>query len=154
MKPDSELRLDVIAQLQCNHHIESDAIGVIVKDGVVTLTGMVETYAEKISAERAALEVSGVRAVTDRMVVRLPGRRRDVGEGEAPIRRDIRRRIAGALQRHANVEAANIRVSVDDGTVTLEGSIDAACEREAVTEAVRATSGVSEVVDNLVVASS
>ncbi|HET7133912.1 MAG TPA: BON domain-containing protein [Gammaproteobacteria bacterium] len=162
MKPDSELRLEVIAELQCNHHIESDDIGVIVQDGVVTLTGMVETYAEKVSAERAALRVSGVRAVEDLILVRLPcrmGRADQVipdegipDEVRAQTRRDIERQITGALRRHANVEAANIRVSINDGTVTLEGSIDARCEREAVTEAVRAASGVREVVDKLVVA--
>jgi osmotically-inducible protein OsmY len=74
MKTDSDLRLEVIFELGCDYHIDSGEIGVTVKDGVVTLTGAVETYAEKVSAERAAMGVSGVRAVTDKIVVRLPSR--------------------------------------------------------------------------------
>ena len=220
MKTDSELRLDVIAELQWDSRIKSNEIGVIVKDGAVTLTGMVETYAEKVAAERAAMCVRGVRAVAEDIVVRLPSRMRSTDEGlaeqiarllswnttlrdtnvqaevrggrvtlsgevesfhqreaaaaaveplegvisivnriavqapvKAPSPRDIQRQIMGALHRHANVEASKIRVSVDDGNVTLEGSIDAPCEREAVEAAVRGTPGVRDVVDNLVVAS-
>ncbi|HET8696387.1 MAG TPA: BON domain-containing protein [Gammaproteobacteria bacterium] len=219
MRTDTELRLDVIAELQWDSRINSNEIGVIVKDAAVTLTGMVETYAEKLAAERAAMRVRGVRAVADNIEVRLPSRMRATDEGlaeeiarilrwtatlrdtsvqaevrggrvtlsgevesfhqretavaavtplegvvsvvncitvrppaKAPSARDIQREIMGALHRHASVEASNIRVSVDDGRVTLEGRIDAHCEREAVREAARATAGVKEVVDKLVVA--
>lgn len=220
MKSDSELRLDVIAELQWDSRIKGNEIGVIVKDGAVTLTGMVESYAEKIAAERAALRVRGVRAVAEDILVRLPSRMQTTDEGvaeqiarslrwnatlrdtnvqaevrqgkvtlsgqvesfyqresaaavveplegvvalvnhivvqppaKAPSTRDIQRQIMGALHRHATVEASKIRVSVDDGKVTLEGSIDAHCEREAVTAAVRGTLGVKDLVDKLIVAS-
>ena len=62
-------------------------------------------------------------------------------------------RSMGALHRHATVEASKVRVSVEDGKVTIEGSLDAHSGREAVRAAVRATPGVRDVVDKLVVAS-
>jgi osmotically-inducible protein OsmY len=63
MKSDEQLRTDVMSELQWNPRIRSRQIGVIVKDGAVTLTGMVETLADRRAAELAAKSVKGVRAV-------------------------------------------------------------------------------------------
>ena len=83
MKTNTELRQDVITELEWNSLIHND-IGVVAKDGAVTLTGVVETFAEKVAAERAVMRVGGVRAVADCLVVRLPDR------GPAPDERTAR----------------------------------------------------------------
>jgi osmotically-inducible protein OsmY len=215
MKTDDELRADVIAELKWNPRIKSNRIGVIVKDGAVTLTGMVETYIEKMDAERAAKRVEGVRAVAEDIEVKLPTQIRKTDEGIAEqaarmltwnstlrntnvlaevrdgrvvltgevdwlyqketaakriselegvtgvsnqitIRarksadpRDVKRQIMGALHRHANLEASKIEISVADGKVTLEGTVDAYHDRDLIEEAARGTEGVRAVVDNL-----
>ena len=73
MKTDVELRDDVQEELKWTPGLNSTAIGVWVKDGVVMLTGYVDSWAEKQSAERAAKRVSGVKAVAEEIEVRLPG---------------------------------------------------------------------------------
>ena len=63
MKTDSQLQQDVSAELDWEPSVHAARIGVEVKDGVVTLAGQVDSYAEKWNAERAAQRVSGVRAL-------------------------------------------------------------------------------------------
>ncbi len=215
MKTDEELRADVIAELRWNPRVKSNEIGVIVKDGAVTLTGMVETFVAKMHAERAAKRVQGVRAVAEDIEVKLPTQIKRTDEGiaeqaarmltwnstlrstnvQAEVRngrviltgevdwlyqketaakrvaelegvtgvfnqitirarksadpRDVKRQIMGALHRHANLEGSKVEISVVDGNVTLEGTVDAYHERDLIEEAVRGTEGVRAVVDNL-----
>jgi osmotically-inducible protein OsmY len=74
MKPDAEVRGDVIRQLQWDAQVpDPDAIGVAVKDGAVTLTGHVTKYAQKLAVARAAERVHGVKAVANELTVHLPG---------------------------------------------------------------------------------
>src|SRR5690242_21270451 len=78
MKPDAEIRDDVINELHWDPQVtDPAAIGVAVKDGAVTLTGRVPSYAEKLAAARAAERVYGVKAVANDLQVRLPGGPRD-----------------------------------------------------------------------------
>lgn len=218
MRTDEQLQTDVLAELKWDPRIQSNEIGVTAKDGAVTLTGTVETYSEKLAAERAAKRVKGVRAIAENIEVRLPTQMRTTDEGIAertahilkwnstlrdtdiqaevnngyvtltgevdwsyqkqvaasrieelqgvagifnqvtvrqkadPVgARDVEKQITSALHRHANVEASKVRVSVADGKVTLDGVIDAYHERELIEDAVWATAGVKQVVDNLTV---
>jgi osmotically-inducible protein OsmY len=73
MKTDAELQQDVMNELKWEPTIKAAEIGVGVKDGVVTLSGYVDSYVKKWTAERAAARVSGVRAVAEGIQVRLPG---------------------------------------------------------------------------------
>jgi osmotically-inducible protein OsmY len=111
-----------------------------VDDGRVTLTGEVDfLYQKALAAERVA-ELAGVAAVANQIKIR---ERRAIDE------LDVNRQIMAALHRHANVEASAIHVSIADGEVKLEGTVGAYRERELVVEAVRATAGVRNIVDNL-----
>jgi osmotically-inducible protein OsmY len=72
MKTNQQLQLDVIDELSWEPSVEASDIGVVTKDGVVTLTGHVRTYAEKVAAEKAAERVEGVHAVANEVEVRIP----------------------------------------------------------------------------------
>jgi osmotically-inducible protein OsmY len=72
MKSDQELQADVLAELKWDPRVHGNEIGVIAKDGAVTLTGAVQSYAEKLAAESAAKRVKGVRAIAEDLEVKLP----------------------------------------------------------------------------------
>src|ERR1044071_9649186 len=73
MRSDSELRADVDSELAWNPSVRNEDIAVAVKDGVVTLAGTVDTYAQLYAAERAIEHVRGARAIVNDLVVKLPG---------------------------------------------------------------------------------
>jgi osmotically-inducible protein OsmY len=218
MKTDQELRTDILVELERDPRVRSTEIGVIVKNGAVTLTGVVGDFAEKVAAERAVKRLKGVRAIAEEIEVRRPAEVRLTDDGiaeriaeiltssspfrdadiQAEVRgghvtlsgevdhlyqkqaaaervaelegvtgifngirvretlggaraRDIEREIVGALQRHASLEASKVRVSVANGKVTLDGTVDALHERDLIEDAVRHTVGVTDVVDNIAV---
>ena len=92
-------------------------IGVSVKDGIVTLTGHVSSYAEKYAAERAAKRVYGVKAVVNEIDVKLPGSSQRTDE-------DIAAAAVNALRSNLAVPADKIKVTVSKGWVTLEGEVE------------------------------
>jgi osmotically-inducible protein OsmY len=111
-----------------------------VDDGRVTLTGEVDfLYQKALVAERVA-ELEGVSAVSSHITIR---------ERHAVDEEEIKRQIMGALHRHAHIEASGIQISITDGEVQLAGIVGAYREHDLVIEAVRATAGVRDIVDNL-----
>ena len=73
MTGDTELQRNIMAELRWDPSINAAAIGVAVKDGIVTLTGNVDTYAQKVAAERTVQRVAGVYAIADELEVRIAG---------------------------------------------------------------------------------
>ena len=144
MKTDRELQQDVTAELSWEPIVEAANIGVTVKDGVVTLTGHVSSYAEKWAAENAAKRVAGVRAVANEIEVKLPGESRRTDE-------DIARDVLNALQTRASVPDERITVTVSNGWVTLEGSVEWHYQKDAAEEAVRGLNGVTGVTNRITV---
>jgi len=117
MKTDTELQQDVMNELKCETTIRAGEIGVVVKDGVVTLSGYVDSYVKKLVAERAAARVFGVRAVAEEIQVRLPGSLQRSDE-------DIAEMVANVLEWNVLVPHDRVKVQVQDGLVTLSGEID------------------------------
>jgi osmotically-inducible protein OsmY len=111
-----------------------------VDDGRVTLTGEVDFLYQKALAGERVAELGGVAAVSNQIRIR---QRHAIDEQE------VKRQIMAALHRHASIEASGIQVVIADGEVKLEGTVGAYRERDLVVEAVRATSGVRDIVDNL-----
>jgi osmotically-inducible protein OsmY len=72
LRTDADIQRDVLAELKWDTRVGPNEIGVIVKEGVVTLTGWVDSYTKKWAAREAALRVDGVKAVADEIEVRLP----------------------------------------------------------------------------------
>jgi len=138
MKTDQQLRRDVEEELSWDPRISDAEIGISAKDGVVTLTGFVKSYAQRLAAEHAAERVSGVRAVAEELHVKLPGTI-DLSDT------DIAHRAVNAMKWDVEVPDAKIKVRVDKGWITLEGEVDWNFERQASERAVRYLTGVKGV---------
>lgn len=138
MKTDAQVQQDVIDELKWEASVNSAGIGVEVKDGVVTLSGHVESYAEKHDAERAAQRVSGVMGLAVDIDVRLPGpsRRNDA---------DIARSVENILQWTTYLPKDSVKVMVEDGCVTLSGEVNLEYQRRAAANAIQYAMGVTEV---------
>lgn len=121
--------------------ITSRAIGVVADDGVVTLTGYVATYAERIAAERAALRVQGVRAVANDLQVKLHSECIDP---------DIARSAAAVLQNNLTIPKS-VQAAVRSGHVTLEGTVPWMYQKQSAEFAVRHVPGVRSVLNLIVV---
>ncbi len=146
MKTDVEIRRDVESELQWDPSVDDKKIGVIVDDGVVTLTGEVCHFTGKWAAEDIAKRVSGVRAIANEIQVKIPlsGVRTDT---------EIAVAAANALQWHVVTSAAQIKPVVVDGWVTLSGKVQWGFQRNAAENAVRNLMGVKGVVNDIVVSS-
>ena len=135
MKTDSELQRDVMDELRWEPTIRAAEIGVGVTDGVVTLSGYVDSYYKKWAAERAAARVWGVRAVAERIQVRLPGSLKRSDE-------DIAGAASNAIEWNVLVPRGRVKVQVQDGVVTLSGEVDWWYQKEAAEDAARQLVGV------------
>jgi len=135
MKSDAQLKTDVMAELDWDPAINATQVGVAVRDGVVTLTGHIDTFAEKHAIERAVQRVRGVRAVAIELDVKLaPSHHRSDGE--------IAEAARSALAWHALVPAERLRVQVESGWVTLSGDVDWNYQRAVAEKTVRHLTGV------------
>jgi osmotically-inducible protein OsmY len=143
MKTDLELQHDVMTELQWEPMVKAAEIGVGVKDGVVTLSGYVDSFYKKWAAERAAARVFGVKAVAEELKVKLPGSLKRSDE-------DIARAVADVLEWNVAVLPAHIKVQVQDGKVNLSGEVDSWYQKDAAEEVVRYLAGVV-LVNNLII---
>jgi osmotically-inducible protein OsmY len=144
MKTETQLQRDVLDELRWEPSIDANDVGVTVRDGVVTLTGSVNSYAEKEAAERATQRVVGVKGVANDLKVVVPGthRRDDT---------DIALAAVNAMAWNCNVPKDQVRLTVRNGWITLEGEVDWQYQREAALNSVIHLVGVHGVVNNLVV---
>lgn len=138
IRSDVEIQRDVLDELKWDARVQPNEIGVAVKDGIVTLTGWVDSYTKKWAAEEAAHRVRGVRAVANDIEVRLPfsSERTDVDIAEAVVR---------ALEWDAFVPVEKIKVTVSKGWVTLEGEVEWQYQKEDAERVVRRLTGVKGV---------
>jgi osmotically-inducible protein OsmY len=139
---DEEIQKDVLAELKWDAQVQPNEIGVSVKDGVVTLTGWVDSYLKKWAAEDAAHRVGGVKAVANDIEVKLFSERTDADIAEAAIR---------ALQWDASVPADKIQVTVSKGWVTLKGEVNWNFEKQDAERVVRRLTGVKGVTNLITV---
>jgi len=144
MKSDSELKRDVENELKWEPSVNEAHIGVTVKDGIVTLTGHVPSYAEKYGAEKATKRVYGVKALAEELDVKLSGSSKRTDE-------DIAVACVSALKTNYSVPDEKIKVVVNNGWVTLEGEVEWQYQKEAAMNAVRYLTGVTSVSDNITV---
>jgi osmotically-inducible protein OsmY len=138
MITDSDIKQDVEDELRWTPDVDPTDIGVAVKDGVVTLSGFVKSYSEKIEAEKAVKRVAGVRGVANDLEVRLL----DIDQRPDP---DIARDAVAALKSQLPFSSQFIKVVVDHGWVMLEGDVEWNYARKSAEKAVRRIKGVSGV---------
>jgi len=143
MKTDAELQRDVEAELAWDPAVTHTNVGVLVKDGVVTLTGHPASHAEKYAIEHAAQRVAGVRAVAVELQVKLPA-------GDERIDSDIAAAAERALSWNAFVPPGKVRIMVENGCVTLTGEVEWEYQRHAAEAAVGQLFGVRSVANQLV----
>ena len=135
MRTDADLKRDVMAELAWDPTVESTAIGVAVKDGVVTLTGHIDTFAQKHAAARAVRRVADVKAIALELDVKLaPDHKRSDT--------DIAASAEHALKWNTLVPSDKIRLTVDHGWVSLRGEVDWDFQRRTVEKAIRPLMGV------------
>jgi osmotically-inducible protein OsmY len=132
---DAYLRQAIVDELDFEPSVDAANIGVAVDNGVVTLTGHVASYAEKIAAERAVERVKGVRAIAENIEVRYPGHKRTADD-------EIAERALSIIGWNVQVPKDSVKIKVEKGRVTLEGVVDWRFQREAAESAVRQLSGV------------
>ncbi len=144
MKTDTALQLDVIAELKWEPSVNAANVGVEVKDGIVTLAGHVDTYAEKWDAERAAQRVSGVKAIAVEMDVKLAGSSRRTDS-------DIARSATNVLEWTTSVPKNSVSVKVENGWLTLSGEVQWEYQRQSAADSVRYLMGVTGISDQILI---
>ena len=142
MTDNRSLQQAVLDELDWEPSVHSADIGVTANDGVVTLTGHVGSYAEKIAAERATGRVSGVKAVAEELEVRYPSA---LKQGDD----DIAKWALQVLSWDINVPKDTVKIKVEKGFVTLSGDVDWYYQRSAAEADVRKLHGVIGVTDNI-----
>ena len=133
-RTDEQIQREVLAELAFDPRVRASEIGVAVKDGVVTLTGWVDSYAKRWAAEEAAHRVRGVRAVANDIEVRLPGaaERTDADIAAAAVR---------ALEWDAPLPLGQLDITVSQGWVTLRGEVEWQLQKEDAERVVRRLQG-------------
>jgi osmotically-inducible protein OsmY len=144
MKTDAKIQQDVMDELKWEPFLNATEIGVAVKDGIVTLSGTVDSYSKKIEAEKAAKRVTGVKAVAEEIEVKLFA---------SSIKNDteIAKSIADSLRWHSAVQEDKIKVKVEGGWVTFEGEVDWEFQRLAAENAIKNLTGVKGISNLLTV---
>jgi osmotically-inducible protein OsmY len=142
IRTNEEIQRDVLAELKWDAQVQPSEIGVSVKDGVVILTGWVDSFLKKWAAEEPAHQVPGVKAVANDIEVRLPGARTDADIAAAAIQ---------ALEWDAGIPSGKIEVTVSKGWVTLKGETEWQYQKEDAERVVRRLSGVKGVTNLMVV---
>jgi len=139
-RTDEEIQRDILEELKWDTRVRPNEIGVAVKDGIVTLTGWVDSYLKKMAAEEAAHRVRGVKAVVNDIEVRLPSSAERTDE-------DLAKAALNALQWQAGVPADKLEVTVSHGWVTLKGEVEYGYQKREAERAVERLSGVRGVIN-------
>jgi osmotically-inducible protein OsmY len=140
---DKMLRDAVIAQLDFEPEINPAGIGVAVEDGVVTLSGFVDDYAQKVAAEKAVKRLFGVKGLANELLVRMVCERTDT---------DIAKDAIYLLECDVHFLGGKVMVTVEDGLLTLEGTVEWNFQKLAAEKAVRCIWGVKAVANLIEVA--
>lgn len=144
MKSDIEIQQDVMEELKWEPFLNASEIGVAVKNGIVTLSGQVDSYSKKVLAERATKRVAGVKAIAEDIQVGIsPGFRRTDAE--------IADAVYNALKWHTGVQEEKIKIKVEDGSVRLEGEVEWDYQRINAKTAIENLGGVRSVINLITV---
>jgi VCBS repeat-containing protein len=144
MKSNAELQADVQNAIKWEPLLHAAEIGVTAKDGVVSLTGEVDSYNKKIEAESAAKKVIGVKALVEEIEVKFPN-------SWIKTNIEIANEVLQALKTNLSVPTDKVGVKVEDGWVTLDGDLSWNYQKDAARNAVNYLSGVKGVTNNITI---
>jgi osmotically-inducible protein OsmY len=140
MKSDLQIQKDVMEELKWDPLLQASEIGVSVKNGIVTLSGQVDSYSKKLAAERNARRISGVKAIAE-----------DIQIGVSPVFRktdaEIAAAVVDALKWHSCVQEEKVKIKVEDGHVRLDGEVDWDYQRTSAKSAIENLAGVKSVLN-------
>jgi len=142
MKSNADLQKDVQDAIKWEPLLNAAEIGVTAKDGVVSLTGVVDSYTKKMEAENAAKKVIGVKAVVEKIEIRFPS-------SWSKTNAEIASEVLAALKSSWSVPNDKVTVKVEDGWVTLEGELAWNYQKEAAKSAVSSLMGVKGVTNDI-----
>ena len=142
MKTDVEIKEDVLDELAWQPNIAETEIGVIVENGVVTLSGVVNSYAKKVAAENAVKSVEGVKAIAGDIEVKY-------GDDYKKTDKEIAKAVVDSLKWNTSVPHENINIKVEDGWVYLSGEVKWDYQRNSAKRAVENLLGVRSVINNI-----
>jgi osmotically-inducible protein OsmY len=138
MKTDLQIQRDVMDELKWEPFLDSAEIGVAVKNGIVTLSGIVDSYMKKLTAEKTAKKVAGVKAVAEDIQVGIsPNYRKSDAE--------IAEAVINSLKWHSAIKDEKVKMKVEDGNVRLEGEVDWAYQKNNIQAMVQSLTGVRSV---------
>ena len=144
MKTDAKIQKDVMEELKWYPFLNASEIGVAVKNGIVTLSGQVDSHSKKITAEKVAKKVSGVKAIAE-----------DIHIGVSPNYKktdaEIAEALLNALKWHSAVQEEKIKIKVEDGNVRLDGEVEWEYQRTNAKTAIENLNGVRSVINFIVV---
>ncbi|MFZ1040861.1 MAG: BON domain-containing protein [Anaerolineales bacterium] len=142
MKTNEELQKDVQNAIKWEPLLNAAEIGVTAKDGVVSLTGVVDSYSKKLEAENAAKNVAGVKAVVEKIEIKF-------SSAWNKSNADIANEVITALKSNWVVPKDKVKIKVEDGWITLDGELPWNYQREAAKNAINYLSGVKGVTNNI-----
>ncbi len=145
MKTDAQIKQDVLDELVFHPNIDETQIGVIVEDGVVTLSGVVNEYSKKAAANKVAKSVVGVKAVAEDIEVKY-------GDDFKKTDKEIAKAAVNALEWNATVPKEKVMVFVEDGYIYLTGEVAWDYERNAAKRTLQNLLGVKGVINNIEIA--
>jgi len=146
MKTNEELQKNVIEAINWEPLLSSAEIGVMAHEGIVTLTGSVNNYAKKENAETAAKNVSGVKVVVEKIEVVL-------NEQTQKSDNEIAMEIINTFKWHWDIPNDRVQVKVEDGWVSLTGSLEWNYQKEEARKAVSVLIGVKGIINNIMIIS-
>jgi len=146
MKSNAELQQDVQDAIKWQPLLNAAEIGVTAKDGVVSLTGVVDSYAKKTEAEDAAKNVAGVTALVEKIEVKYPS-------SYSKTNAEIANEVLTALKARWDVPNDKVKVKVEAGWVTLTGELRWNFQKEAAKDAIKSLMGVTGVTNNITIKS-
>ena len=146
MKTNTELQKDVQDAIKWQPLLNAAEIGVTAKDGIVSLTGVVDSYIKKTEAEDAATNVAGVTALVEKIEVRYP-------DSFSKTNAEIATEVVSALKARWDVPADKVKVKVEAGWVTLNGQLGWNYQKEAAKEAIQSLMGVTGVTNKITIKS-
>jgi osmotically-inducible protein OsmY len=141
---DKDLRQYVIDELDFEPSVDAEHIGVAVEGGVVTLSGHVKSFAEKLAAVAAVRRVKGVRAIAEETEVRFPNDKKTADD-------EIAKRAVEIIRWNAVVPQDAIQITVRSGWITLTGEVDWWYQKSAAENAVRKLTGISGIINDIAI---
>jgi len=143
-RTDAAIKADVLSELEYEPSVTVSDIGVLVKDGTVTLNGYATSYGESRNAVKSAKRVAGVRAIADDIEVKLPASMERTDDEIATV-------AANHIELSWTGSRKTVQVTVRGGWITLEGEVEWAYQRGAAENSVRFLSGVKGVSNRITI---